>query len=206
MKISMKTIDVKGLQCPKPLIETKKALSELNSNEGLRIILDNPNSKSNVLKYLSDNDLEAEVRQEGEVFDILVNNTDEFNEEIDAAAYCTTESSKDKGYVFVFAKDSVGEGDETLGKMLAGAFLETMWEMEERPNKIIFLNSGIFLCLKDSPYLDAVKSLEKLGIELLLCGTCVEYYNKKDEVAVGEISNAYTILSSITEAGKVINL
>jgi len=202
----MKTIDVKGLQCPKPLIETKKALKELNSNEALRIILDNPNSKSNVLKYLGDNGLEAEIRQEDGVFDILVNNSDEFNEEIEAAAYCSTNSNKDNGYVFVFAKDRIGEGEEPLSKMLAGSFLETMWEMEERPDKIIFLNSGIHLCLKDSPYLDAVKSLEKLGIAILLCGTCVEYYNKMDEIAVGEISNAYTILSSITKAGKVINL
>jgi len=202
----MKTIDVKGMQCPKPLIETKKALKELNSDEALRIILDNPNSKSNVLKYLGDNDLEAEVRQEGEVFEILVNNADAFNEEIDAAAYCKTNSKKDEGYVFVFAKDRIGEGDEPLGKKLAGSFLETMWEMEEHPTTIIFLNSGIHLCLKDSPYLDALKSLEKLGIGLLLCGTCVEYYDKADEVAIGEVSNAYTILTTITQAGKVINI
>jgi len=202
----MKTIDVKGLQCPKPLIETKRALKEMSSNEPLRIVLDNPNSKRNILKYLSDNDLEAEVRQEGDVFEILVNKTEEFKEEIDAAVYCTTDSNKKKAYVFVFAKDRIGEGEEPLGKMLTGAFLETMWEMEELPGKIIFLNSGIFLCLKDSPHLEALKSLEKLGIELLLCGTCVEYYNKTDEIAIGEISNAYNILSSITAAGKVINL
>ena len=202
----MKTIDVKGLQCPKPLIETKRALKEMSSNEPLRIVLDNPNSKRNILKYLSDNDLEAEVRQEGDVFEILVNKTEEFKEEIDAAVYCTTDSNKKKAYVFVFAKDHIGEGEEPLGKMLTGAFLETMWEMEELPGKIIFLNSGIFLCLKDSPHLEALKSLEKLGIELLLCGTCVEYYNKTDEIAIGEISNAYNILSSITAAGKVINL
>jgi len=202
----MKTIDVKGMQCPRPLIETKKALKELNSDEALRIILDNPNSKSNVLKYLGDNDLDAEVRQEGEVFEILVNNADAFNEEIDAAAYCKTNGNKENDYVFVFAKDRIGEGDEPLGKKLAGSFLETMWEMEEHPTTIIFLNSGIHLCLKDSPYLDALKSLEKLGIGLLLCGTCVEYYYKTDEVAIGEVSNAYTILTTITQAGKVINI
>lgn len=202
----MKTINVKGLQCPKPLIETKKALKELGSNEPLRIMLDNPNSKNNVLKYLSDNELVAEVRQEGDVFEILVNKTDNFKEEIDAASYCSTDSNKDKGYVFVFAKDRIGEGDEELGKKLAGSFLETMWEMEEKPGQIIFLNSGILLCLKDSPYLDALKSLEKLGVKILLCGTCVEHYNKADEMAVGEISNAYNILSTITKAEKVINL
>jgi len=201
----MKVIDVKGLQCPRPLIETKKALKELNSDEALRIILDNPNSKNNVLKYLGDNGLVAELRQEGEVFEILVNNAAEFDEEIDAAAYCKADSKNEKGYVFVFAKDRIGEGDDALGRILAGSFLETMWEMEEHPTRIIFLNSGIHLCLKDSPYLDALKSLEKLGIEILLCGTCVNHYNKMDEIAIGEISNAYTILESITKAGKVIN-
>lgn len=202
----MKTIDVKGLQCPKPLIETKKALKELGKDEALRIILDNQNSKNNVLKYLSDNDLEAEVKQEGEVFEILVNKTDEFNEELDAAAYCSTGSDKGNGYVFVFAKDRIGEGDDVLGKKLAGAFLETLWEMDERPTKLIFLNSGIFLCLKESPYLEALKSLEKLGIEILLCGTCIEFFDKTNEIAIGEISNAYNILSSITQADKVISL
>lgn len=202
----MKIIDVKGLQCPKPLIETKKALKDLNSDEGLRIILDNPNSKNNVLKYLSDNGLDAEVKQDGEVFEILVSNGVEYNEEIDAAAYCTTDSKKDTGYVFVFAKDRIGEGEDALGNKLAGSFLETLWEMEERPSRIIFLNSGIHLCLKDSPHLEALKSLEKLGISILICGTCVEYYRKTDEIAIGEISNAYTILSTITQAGKVISL
>lgn len=202
----MKTIDVKGLQCPRPLIETKKALTELSSNDSLRVILDNPNSKNNVLKYLSDNGLEAEVIQKGEVFEILVNNTGVFNEEIDATAYCTPSSGKDKGYVFVFAKDRIGEGDEALGKKLTGSFLETLWEMDEHPSTIIFLNSGIHLCLKASPYIDTLKSLEKLGIGILICGTCVEYYDKADEIEVGEISNAYTILSTITKAGKVINL
>ena len=84
----MKTIDVKGLQCPKPLIETKKALKELDENEPLRILLDNQTSKNNVIKYLGDNDLEAEVKQEGDVFEIFVNKTDEFNEEIWVLLVC----------------------------------------------------------------------------------------------------------------------
>src|SRR5210317_2639320 len=127
----MKTIDVKGLQCPKPLIETKKALKELGSNTPLRILLDSQNSKNNVVRYLSDNDLEPEVRQEGDVFEILVNKTEEFNEDIDASAYCSTDNNKDRSYVFVFAKDHIGEGEEALGKKLAGSSLETMWEMDE---------------------------------------------------------------------------
>ena len=194
------------MQCPRPLIETKKALKELKGDEGLRIILDNPNSKNNVLKYLGDNDLVTELRQEGDVFEILVNNTADFKEEIDAASYCTTSEEKEKGYVFVFAKDRIGEGDEPLGKKLAGSFLETLWEMDKHPATIIFLNSGIHLCLKDSPHIEALKSLEKLGIGILICGTCVEYYDKANEIAVGEISNAYTILSTITKSGKVISL
>lgn len=201
----MKTIDVKGLMCPKPLIETKKALKELNKDEPLRIILDNQNSKNNVIKYLSDNELEAEVRQDGHVFEILVNKTAAFKEEIDAASYCKADNSN-TDYVFVFAKDRIGEGDDVLGKKLAGAFIETLWEMDERPSTLIFLNSGIFLCLKDSPYLEALKSLEELGIKILLCGTCIEFFNKTDEIGIGEVSNAYNILSSITKAGKVINL
>ena len=176
----MKTIDVKGQPCPKPLIATKKALKELNNNEALKIVLDSPNAKNNVLKYLGDNGLEAELRQDGEVFEILVNTNEGFDEEIDAAAYCSSDNNKAKEYVFVFAKDRIGEGDEVLGKKLAGSFLETLWEMDQRPSKVIFLNSGINLCLKESPYLDALKALKKLGVELVLCGTCVEYYNKKE--------------------------
>ena len=96
----MKTIDVKGMQCPRPLIETKKALKDLKGEEGLRIILDNPNSKNNVLKYMSDNDLVTELRQDGDVFEILVNNTADFNEEIDAASYCLSKEEKEKSRIF----------------------------------------------------------------------------------------------------------
>ena len=105
----------------------------------------------------------------------------------------------------VFAKNRIGEGAEELGKMLVSGFLNTFKEMEKLPQKVIFLNSGIDLVLKDSPTIPILKEYEAQGVELLACGACLDFYKKVDEVAVGRVSNAYDILNATINTGKVIS-
>ncbi len=203
----MKTIDVKGLKCPMPLIQTKKALSEIAKDEALKIIIDNKESKTNVMRFLKDNGVEATLKEKGGIFEIIANMAEDDMELSKAEDYCATPSVEvEKDYVFVLAKNYIGEGSVELGKTLMGGFMEALLYQDERPSTIVFFNSGVLLALKDSPHLETFKGLEEMGIELLICGTCLKYYDKLDALGVGKVSNAYDILSSLTKAYKTINL
>jgi selenium metabolism protein YedF len=201
----MKIVDVKGQACPMPLIRTKKALKEISEGESLKVIINNESSMRNVLHFLEDNGIAAKMEKTGDIYEIYVNKQEEANlEQVDVNDYCDI-NYPPEDFVLVFSKNRIGDGAEELGKMLVAGFLNTFKEMERMPKKIIFLNSGVDLVLKDSPVVPVLKEYEQRGIELLACGTCLEFYDKLDEVAVGRVSNAYDILNATINAGKVIN-
>jgi selenium metabolism protein YedF len=201
----MKIVDVKGQACPMPLIRTKKALKEISEGEALKVIINNESSMRNVLHFLEDNGISARMEKTGDVYEIFVNKQGEANlEQVDVNDYCEV-NYPPEDFVLVFSKNRIGDGAEELGKMLVAGFLDTFKEMERLPKKVIFLNSGVDLVLKGSPVVPVLKEYELKGIELLACGTCLEYYDKLDEVAVGRVSNAYDILNATINAGKVIN-
>jgi hypothetical protein len=77
-------------------------------------------------------------------------------------------------------------------------------EVDIKPTSLVFLNSGIVLTLIDSPVIDSLKKLEKIGVEILVCGTCLDYYQKKTELGVGKISNMYDILDRLSRSGNVV--
>jgi selenium metabolism protein YedF len=201
----MKIIDVKGLQCPMPLIETKKAMKEIEEGESLKIIIDNATSVINVVRFLEDNGVPVTKSQNGNITELTVNKQDSEIENAEVDEYCAIDLPTDNNFVLVFAKNRIGEGAEELGKMLVSGFLNTFKEMEKLPQTVIFLNSGIDLVLEGSPTIPVLKEYEAQGVELLACGACLDYYKKVDEVAVGRVSNAYDILNATLNAGKVIS-
>ncbi len=201
----MKTLDVKGLACPMPLIKTKKALQELEKDETLKVIIDNDTSVSNVLHFLYDNDIPVTQKKEGGITELTVNKTDADIDDVEVENYCEIDLPVTNDFVLVFAKNKVGEGSDELGKMLVGGFLNTFKEMDRLPKKVIFLNSGVFLVLNDSPVLPVLKEYENRGIELLACGACLDFYERTKDIAVGRVSNAYDILNATLDAGKVVS-
>ena len=189
-----------------PLIETKKAMKEIDEGEALKIIIDNPTSVTNVMRFLQDNGMPAEKKQIGNITEVTVNKQDSDIESAVVNEYCEVDLPSDNNFVLVFAKNRIGEGSEELGKMLVGGFLNTFKEMGKLPQKVIFMNSGVELVLEGSPTVPILEEYEKQGVELLACGTCLEFFEKVNEVAVGKVSNAYDILNATINAGKVISL
>jgi len=202
----MKILDVKGKKCPMPLIETKKALKEINTDETLRILLDNETSVKNVSHYLEDNGISMDKSQRGDNWEIIVNKGEADLENTIPEAYCATPAEKDDSYVVVFTKDRIGEGSEELGEALVGAMLNSLLELDTPPKKLIFMNSGINIVLTGSIVLHSLKDLEAKGVEILVCGTCLDYFDKMEDLEVGRISNMYEIMESMTGVGKVINI
>ena len=202
----MKKIDVRGKKCPMPLVETKKALKETDTNEAIKVILDSENSVKNVMRYLEDNNIQVNKQQSGGTFELLFKRVGSEPVIEEAESYCTTSEQAPESFIIVFGKDRLGEGSDDLGNMLVGGMLTTLVETDRIPDKIIFINSGINLVLDDSPVLTLLKKLEDQGCVLLSCGTCLDYFGKMENLNIGRVSNMLEILEAMTSYSKVINI
>ena len=99
--------------------------------------------------------------------------------------------------VMLMTKDYLGEGSEELGRNLMKTFWTCMVEADVKPSKIYFINSAVNMVINDSVHLDNLKQLADAGVEIAACGICLDYYNVKDQVGVGSITNLYAITDSI---------
>lgn len=201
--MSSPIVDAKGKLCPQPLIMTKKALVDLEPGQTITVLIDNDISRKNVERFLADNNTPVETTEADGVFTLTVTKASEALSAPDAASYCTI--SPIKPHVVCIKSKRMGEGDDTLGELLMKAFINTIDEVDPLPDTLVFYNSGIFLALKDSPVLDALNELSEKGVKILVCGTCADYFKKKDDVAAGIISNMYTISEALVEASKVVS-
>jgi len=201
----MKTVDAKGKLCPQPLIMTKKALVGMDENETLHIIVDNESSKFNVVKYLEDNGMQVEIQKNDNLFEIYVAKKGGTIEKSTPEDYCEIPTTSKDDYVVCVKTGKLGDGDDELGDILMKGFFNTLPNVDQLPTSVIFVNGGIFLTLKESPILEALKALKAKGVEILVCGTCLEYYKKLDDIEVGQVSNMLDILERVTTAGKILN-
>ena len=110
----------------------------------------------------------------------------------------------DKNMLLVLKSSMLGDGEPDLGEKLMKAFLTVMSESERYPAKIICMNSGIFLTTEDSPVTDIMEKFDEAGVEILSCGTCLDYFDRKDKLIVGQASNMKETVKAMTAFGKVI--
>ncbi len=123
------------------------------------------------------------------------------NKRVEKEARETTE-----GAVILIGDDSLGVGDRELGKMLMKSFLNTLFDSQPRPAKLIFINNGVKLTTEGSKVLDAIKALEEKGVDIFSCGTCPDYYGLRDKLKVGRITKMPDTVNSLLSASKVIRV
>ena len=107
--------------------------------------------------------------------------------------------------VFV-ASDALGAGDEELGRALLLSALKNLAKAGERPSHVLFMNAGVRLCCTGSAALDDLRALADEGVELLNCGTCLDWFELKDALAVGRESNMVEILGLMNAAPRILRL
>lgn len=203
-------VDARGQLCPKPLILTRQALNENIVGTQFIVLVDNETSCQNVERFLRDNGMTPHISADGSEFILRFTKHAPELAAPDATAYCapaggaSSSSSSSSSYVVALAADYVGRGSEELGRVLVKGLLETLGAVATPPTHLILYSSGILLAVDGSPCVEALRALERRGVNLLICGACVDYYRKKTEIHVGTISNMLTILETQIRAGKII--
>ena len=183
------TVDVRGSLCPKPVIETKK-VSDANPDAVITTIVDNEVSRDNVEKFGKSRGYGVDIRQDGKDFYLTM--TPNANP---VAEICEPMSYGNR--VILMTKDYLGEGSEELGRNLMKTFWVCMVEADVKPSKIYFINSSVKMVTNDSVHLENIKKLADAGVEIAVCGICLDFYGVKEELGVGSITNMYAITDSI---------
>ena len=206
----MVKVDCKGLPCPQPLIATRKAMRENAVGTEIEISVDNETARGNVTQMLADFGVSISFEtRDGLFIGRFIN--PEVKEEASALPAieemaCLTTGATMQHPTLLCATNVLGVGDDTLGAILMKGFLSTLAEWDPRPKEILFLNAGVKLCTKESGALDTLKALEASGVELLICGTCVDFYKIREQIAVGTITNMQRISQSIAQTSKLVRL
>lgn len=191
----MKEIDARGLACPQPVILTKKALEEIGEGEVIAIV-DNVTARENVSRLANNLNYEYEISEDQGCHYIKIKKT--------AASEKARE--KEDSIVIVITTDKLGQGAEELGKVLMKSYTYALTETNPLPKAVLFLNSGVKLTSEGSEVLENIKKLEEAGVEIVSCGTCLDYYQLKDKLQTGIVGNMYSIIEKMNQAGKVINI
>lgn len=191
------TVDARGLACPHPVVLTNKAFEE--SDEVITIV-DNAVARENVSRLAESKGfrVEVETRADGIYLHMRRETTPE------TLASCQPLVSGPT--VLLIASDAIGRGNDELGRKLMVSFVQILHEISPRPETIIFMNSGVRLVAEGSPVIEDLRALQEQGIRLLACGTCLGFYELKEKVKVGQISNMFDIASALLGAGRTVSV
>jgi selenium metabolism protein YedF len=195
------TVDARGLACPQPVIQTRKAMQQTDL---IVTVVDSETSVNNVSRMAQKAGWQVNVVPGEGDFRIELNKG--------AAAAQPTPLAVGKAevvsgpLVLVISSDVMGRGEHELGNILIRGFFHTLGEVEPLPQTIVFFNTGVRLACEGSEVLDDLCALEAEGIEILACGTCLNHLELTEKLAVGRVSNMYDIAETMLGAGKVVNL
>lgn len=200
----MKIVDTKGQLCPAPLIAAKRALKETITGESFLLLTDNKTAFENLTRFLKDNKAEIQCNESQGVWTFTITKTAGEILNTNPEEYCDPPHFEKGNYVVVISSDKMGEGDDELGSLLMTTFINALKDLDELPQKMVFYNNGVKMATIDSPVIGTLKDLERMGVEITLCGTCVNHYSLASVVGVGTISNMYSIADIMASSGKII--
>lgn len=195
------TINAVGDQCPIPVVKANKAITEMREPGVVEISVDNDTAVGNLSRLAASQGFQAQTEQKSENLYVVTINVDKPLEETMTVA-CQTVTMGPT--VAVIDSDTMGRGNEELGKILMKGFIFALSKLEALPKTVLFYNGGARLTCEGSESLEDLKSMEEQGVEIFTCGTCLDFYGLKDKLAVGSVTNMYTIVEKMDQAGKVI--
>ena len=203
----MVKINALGDACPLPVIKAKKRLKE---HSEIMIEVDNVIATENLTKMGEQLGFQVKVKQESQkVYQVYIRRKDELLEEVEEVFRSyhkggleqpdQKDFAKEQLYIVIIGSKTMGSGSDELGQTLLKMFIYSLTEQDVLPSHLLFYNEGAKLTTRQSPVLKDLKTLKEANVEVLTCGACLDYFNLKEELVVGEVTNMYHILELMSQ-------
>lgn len=199
------TVNAIGEQCPIPVVKATHALRSMTEAGTLEVLIDNEIAVQNLTRMASGHHLtaRAEKREQG-VFAVLMDVPEPVGA-IPAEEPALSCAPDCRGELVVAVdSDVMGRGSEELGRALMKGFLFAVGQLPQLPKTLLFYNGGAKLTTQGSDCLEDLKKMEAQGVEILTCGTCLNFYHLTEQLEVGTATNMYTIVEKLAGAGTLI--
>ena len=199
-----KIIDCKGMACPLPVVNAKKASEELRAGDRLTVLVDNEIAVQNLTRFAEHKGfgVSADKKDEKE-YAVIMSISGEAAESKEEEVACVMDSRR-KGMLVVLSGNVMGTGDAKLGTSLMKAFVFALTKQDQLPDTILCYNTGAYLTCQGADTLEDLKLLESEGVTILTCGTCLDFYGLKEKLAVGGVTNMYDIVERMENAAQII--
>ena len=198
-------VNAVGDACPIPVVKTLQALKSLQGAGSVETLVDNRIAVENLTRLAQSKGCAIETEQLAENrFRVVISAQEGAQLPESADGLCTVPSEKPENTVVVISADHMGEGEGELGKNLLKAFLYALSQQESLPKTILFYNGGAFLTCQGSLSLEDLKSMAERGVEILTCGTCLNFYGLTEKLAVGGVTNMYDIVEKQMAADLIV--
>lgn len=200
----MITVNAIGDNCPIPVIKTKKAMQALAGPDTIEVLVDNEIAVQNVTKLGNSSGGKVTSEKLGEKeFKVVIVMEGAPEAKADEEEVTCMPDKKDNTVV-VISSDRMGTGNDDLGKVLIKGFIFAVTQLDTLPKTMLFYNGGATLTAEGSDSLEDLKSLEAQGVEIMTCGTCLDYYGLKEKLAVGSVTNMYSIVETMAAADRIL--
>ncbi len=200
----MITVEARGEQCPIPVVKTLKVINEMKAADTIETHVDNETAVQNLTKLAESKSFKVKSEKiEDKHFVVTMEAvpTGEAAAE-EVAPVCIPDR---KGTtVYAFSSNCMGLGDDELGATLMKGFIYAVSQLDELPKTMLFYNGGAKLTVDGPASLEVLKSLQAQGVEILTCGTCLNFYGLSDKLAVGEVTNMYAIVEKLNGASHIV--
>jgi len=197
-------VDARGQACPQPVIMAKQALA---AHSRIVVYVDNDAARENVRRMGAKMGCEVTIdRQPGGIFHVHLSRSGDkpLPEGMEGGSETVCQVERGQGYVVVVTGETMGKGNDELGAILIKAFIHTLLQMENLPTRMLFYNTGVKLAALGSPVLDDLNQLSEAGVEILVCGTCLNFFELTDQLAVGSVTNMYEIATTMAAVPRIL--
>jgi selenium metabolism protein YedF len=196
------------MQCPKPVLETRKYLLD-NPGVGAVVLVGDDIAQANVTRLATKEGYEVSSEAADDHIRLTLTLQEGLECQVPAvenqsATADTTPNQKTSSHIAYISSNCMGSGSDELGEVLMRNFIFTLGEVTPLPRKILFVNSGVKLTCNGSQVLEALQNLEQQGVQIFSCGLCLEFFDLKEQLKVGAVSNMLETIEAMTEADKII--
>ena len=191
-------VNAVGDQCPIPVVKATKALGEVIEAGTVEVQVDNEIAIQNLTRLADSKGLKSKSEKLGDkLFSITMEVTGPVAAD-GSEAVCVPDSRGD--FIVAVDSDVMGKGSDELGATLMKGFIYAVSQLEKLPKAMLFYNGGAKLTVEGAVSVEDLKNMEAQGVEILTCGTCLNFYGLTDKLAVGSVTNMYTIVEKLSSA------